>query len=55
MRDKARKRKFEVNVSVEFRDFYRSMKDEQMKRFIDSLAGALEQTPLDAGDFVARK
>jgi hypothetical protein len=47
-------RKFEVIVSVEFRELYRSMKDEQTKKAIDSLADALEQTPLDAGDFVAR-
>lgn len=54
MKDKARKTKFEVTVSVEFREFYRSMEDKQMKKSIDSLADALEQTPLDAGDFVAR-
>jgi hypothetical protein len=47
-------KKFEVVVSVEFRELYRSMKDEQMKKSIDSLADALEQTPLDAGDFVAK-
>lgn len=53
MKDKAGK-KFEVTASVEFREFYRTTKDEQMKKSIDSLADTLEQTPFDAGDFVAR-
>ncbi len=53
MKDRAGK-KFEVTVSVEFREFYKSMKDEQMKKSIGSLSDALEQTPLDAGEFVSR-
>lgn len=31
------------------------MEDGQMKRSIDGLVDTLEQTPLDAGDFVAKK
>ena len=54
MKDKVGKKKFEVAVSVEFREFYRSMKDEQMKKSIESLADALEQAPLGAGEFVSR-
>ena len=55
MSNKARRRKFEVTAPVDFRDFYQSMKDDQMKRSVDGLVDALEQRPLDAGDFVARK
>jgi homoserine kinase len=47
-------KKFGLVVSVEFRALYRMMKDEQMKRSIDSLADALEQRPLDAGAFVPK-
>lgn len=54
MGDNATRKKFEVVVSVEFRELYRSMKDEQVKKSIDSLADALEQRPLDAGAFVPK-
>ncbi len=54
MSDKATGKKFGLVVSVEFRAVYRMMKDEQMKKSIDSLADALEQRPLDAGAFVPK-
>ena len=48
------RKKFEVVVSTEFQELYRSMKDEQLKRSIDSLVDALELRPLDAGSFVPK-
>ena len=53
MRRSGGKKRFEVLVSPEFRDYYRALRDEQLKRSIDSLVDVLEQTPLDPGDFVA--
>jgi hypothetical protein len=46
---------FEVTVPAEFREYYRSLdEDEEMKKSIDSLVESLEMAPLKAGAFVPK-